>query len=211
MYNICGFKPGQEVQGDSMNPEPLGAIFINTCLINNFIFSVFLGMCPFLGVSSKLDTALRMGIATTFVMVMSSMASYGINQVLTVMNAPYLKMIAYILVIASMVQLVEMFIKKYSPALFRALGIFLPLITTNCAVLGVALFQTSRNYNLLQCLVFSAAGGSGFTIALLIMAGLREELEISDVPGVIRGTALSLMVAGILSLAFMGFAGLAAK
>ena len=191
-----------------MNSEPLGFILINACLINNFVLSYFLGICPFLGVSGKLSTAFRMGIAVTFVMTVSSMCAYGMNQVLIIINAPYLKIIAYILSIASTVQLVEMFIKKVSPALFRALGIFLPLITTNCAILGVALFQTSRNYNIAQCAVFAVGAGMGFTLALLIMAGLREELELSDIPDVVRGTALTLMVAGILSLAFMGFAGL---
>lgn len=191
-----------------MTSEPMLSIFINACLINNFVLSYFLGICPFLGVSGKLDTATRMGAAATFVMIVSSMCAYGINYVLIIINAPYLKIIAYILAIASTVQLVEMFIKKFSPALFRALGIFLPLITTNCAILGVALFQTNKNYDLLQCLVFSIGAGAGFTLALVMMAGLREALELSDVPDVVEGTALTLMVAGVLSLAFMGFAGL---
>lgn len=191
-----------------MNTEPLGFIFINACLINNFVFSYFLGICPFLGVSGKRDTAVRMGVAVCFVMLVSSLCAYGINAVLIKINAQYLTLICYILTIASTVQLVEMFIKKASPALFRALGIFLPLITTNCAILAVALFQTSRNYNIVQSLVFAVGAGLGFTLALLIMSGLREDLELSDIPDVIKGTALALMVAGILSTAFMGFAGL---
>ena len=191
-----------------MNSESLSFIFINACLINNFVLSSFLGICPFLGVSGKLDTASRMGAAATFVMLVSSMCACGINYVLILINAPYLKIIAYILVIASTVQLVEMFIKKFSPALFRALGIFLPLITTNCAILGVALFQSSRHYDIFQCFIFALGAGAGFTLALVIMAGLREALELGDTPDMVQGTALTLLVAGILSLAFMGFAGL---
>jgi len=141
---------------------------------------------------------------------LKSGGSIVINQTeaLVAIDAPYLHLISYIVVIASAVQLVEMFIKKFSPALFRALGIFLPLITTNCAILGVALFQTLRNYSFLQSLVFAFGSGVGFTLALAIMAGLREELSLADVPSVVRGTALTLMLAGILSLSFMGFAGL---
>jgi len=177
-------------------------------LINNFVLSTFLGICPFLGVSGKLDTAARMGAAVSFVMLVSSLCAYGIHNALVAINAPYLQLISYIVVIASTVQLVEMIIKKFSPALFRALGIFLPLITTNCAILGLALFQTNRNYDFLQSLVFALGAGAGFTLALVIMAGIREELQLSDVPGVVKGAALTLIVAGILSMAFMGFAGL---
>lgn len=183
-------------------------VFINACLINNFVLSMFLGICPFLGVSGKIDTAVRMGAAVTFVMLVSSTCAFGIHIALTAINAPYLHLISYIVVIASAVQLVEMFIKKFSPALFRALGIFLPLITTNCAILGVALFQTSRQYNFLQCLSFALGAGVGFTLALLLMSGLRERLELSDVSSVVKGAALTLMIAGILSMAFMGFAGM---
>ena len=183
-------------------------IFLNACLINNFVLSTFLGICPFLGVSGKLDTAARMGAAVSFVMLVSSLCAYGIHNALVAINAPYLQLISYIVVIASTVQLVEMIIKKFSPALFRALGIFLPLITTNCAILGLALFQTNRNYDFLQSLVFALGAGAGFTLALVIMAGIREELQLSDVPGVVKGAALTLIVAGILSMAFMGFAGL---
>lgn len=191
-----------------MGHESLGYIFINASLINNFVLAYFLGICPFLGVSGKLDTALRMGGAVTFVMLVSSLCAYGIHQLLVWINAPFLQLISYIVVIASTVQLVEMFIKKFSPTLFRALGIFLPLITTNCAILGLALFQTSKGYNLLESLVYALGAGTGFTLALLLMAGIREELELAEVPDIVKGTALTLIVAGILSLTFMGFAGL---
>ena len=183
-------------------------IFIDALLINNFVLSVFLGICPFLGVSGKLGTASRMGIAVVFVMFTSSAIAYGLNTLLIMFNAEYLRIISYIVVIASMVQLVEMFIKKTSPSLFKALGIYLPLITTNCAVLGVALLQTTREYSLVQCLCFALGAGLGFTLALVIMAGIRQKLDLADVPSLARGTALVLMVAGILSMAFMGFAGL---
>ncbi len=191
-----------------MNDDSLGFIFLNACLINNFVLAYFLGICPFLGVSGKLDTATRMGGAVTFVMLVSSMAAYGIHQLLEAIGAPFLQLISYIVVIASTVQLVEMFIKKVSPGLFRTLGIFLPLITTNCAILGLALFQTGKGYNFIQCLVYALGAGAGFTLALVIIAGLREELDITDVPAVARGTAITLMVAGLLSVTFMGFAGL---
>jgi electron transport complex protein RnfA len=149
-----------------------------------------------------------MGGAVTFVMLVSSLCAYGIHSLLIKINAPYLQLISYIVVIASTVQLVEMFIKKFSPALFRALGIFLPLITTNCAILGVALFQTNRGYDFIQCLIYALGAGIGFTIALVIMAGLREEIDLSDTSNIVKGTAITLMVAGLLSLTFMGFAGL---
>jgi Na+-translocating ferredoxin:NAD+ oxidoreductase subunit A len=183
-------------------------IFFNAAIVNNFVLSMFLGICPFLGVSGKLDTGIRMGLAVIFVMLVSSMSAYGINVLLLHFNAEYLRLISYIAVIASAVQLVEMFIKKFSPALFRALGIFLPLITTNCAILGVALFQTMREYSFVQSLGFSFGAGVGFTLALTIMAGLREQLDLADIPSVVKGAALTLMLAGILSLAFMGFAGM---
>ena len=157
-----------------MKDAALWSIFVNACLINNFVLAYFLGICPFLGVSGKLDTAGRMGGAVTFVMLVSSICAFGINQLLTAINAPYLKLISFIAVIASTVQLVEMFIKKVSPALFRALGIFLPLITTNCAILGLALFQTNKGLGFVQCLVYALGAGAGFTLALLLMAGLRE-------------------------------------
>ncbi|NLN92769.1 MAG: RnfABCDGE type electron transport complex subunit A [Candidatus Hydrogenedens sp.] len=191
-----------------MNPESLPSVFINACIVNNFVLSMFLGICPFLGVSNKRGTAVRMGIAVTFVMLVCSVCTYGINIVLDSVGAPYLKLICYIVVIASAVQLVEMVIKKYSPALFRALGIFLPLITTNCAILALAMFQTQKEYNFIQCIVYAVGAGAGYTLALIIMAGMREKLELADVPDVAQGAAITLILAGILSLAFMGFAGL---
>jgi electron transport complex protein RnfA len=191
-----------------MTDLPLPAIFINAALVNNFVLAYFLGICPFIGVSGKLDTAARMGASVTFVMAVTSLCAHGMHVLLVAIDAPYLQLISYIVVIAAAVQLVEMFIRKTSPALFRALGIFLPLITTNCAILAVALFQTNRGYDLAQSLVFAVGSGAGFAFALMLMAGLRERLDLSSIPAIARGKALVLMVAGILSLAFMGFAGL---
>ena len=191
-----------------MNSESLTFVFINAALINNFVLSAFLGICPFIGVSRKLETATRMGMAVTFVMFVSSVCAFGVHKALVAIDAQYLQIISYIVIIASAVQLVEMFIRKFSPTLFRALGIFLPLITTNCAILGLALFQTSKQYDFAQSLVYALGAGAGFMLAIVIMAGIREELELSDVPGVIKGTGIVLMLAGLLSLCFMGFAGL---
>ena len=185
----------------------LAWIFISALLVNNFVLAWFLGLCPFFGVSGKLETAFRLGLATTFVMLVTSLCATALNA-WVLPHAPYLRLISFILVVASTVQFVEMVIKKVSPALFRALGIFLPLITTNCAILGLALFQTNRGYGLVEGVVFAFGAGGGFTLALVLMAGLREETELSSVPSVMRGTALSLILAGLLSLAFMGFAGL---
>jgi electron transport complex protein RnfA len=193
-----------------MNTEPLWSIFIGACLINNFVLAYFLGICPFLGVSGRMETATRMGGAVTFVMLVSSTCAFGLNLALDAIGAPYLRLISFIAVIASTVQLVEMIIKKTSPALFRALGIFLPLITTNCAILGLALFQTNKGYGLLQSVVYALGAGAGFTLALVLMAGLREKLELATVPDAVRGTALTLLIAGVLSVCFMGFAGLGA-
>lgn len=188
--------------------DSLYSLFLSSLLVNNFVLAQFLGICPFIGVSNKFETASRMGMAVVFVMVISSMLAYGINLVLVATGTEYLRLIAYIAVIASTVQLVEMFIKKTSPALFKALGIYLPLITTNCAILGVAKLQTSEGYNFIQCVVYSFSSGLGFSLALIIMAGIRERLDLADVPEIAKGTALVLMIAGILSMAFMGFAGL---
>ncbi len=193
-----------------MNTESLGTIFLNAVLVNNFVLAYFLGICPFLGVSGKIETASKMGGAVTFVMLISSMCAYGIHAFLVAIDAPYLQLISYIVVIASTVQLVEMFIKKMSPALFRSLGIFLPLITTNCAILGVALFQTNKGYGFLESVIYALGAGVGFTLALLLISGLREKLDFAEVPSVSKGTALTLFLAGILSLCFMGFAGLGA-
>lgn len=191
-----------------MSQESLLMIFLGACIINNFVLSMFLGICSFLGVSNKIDTALRLGVAVTFVSLVSSASAYGIHTFLVWVGADYLQLIAFIAIIASNVQIVEMAIKKFSPALFRALGIYLPLITTNCAILAIALFQTSREYNLSQSLVFALGAGAGYTLSIVIMAGLREDLAFAPIPKLIKGTALTLMVAGILSLAFMGFAGM---
>ena len=191
-----------------MAADSLTFIFLNAAIINNFVLALFLGICPFLGVSAKRETAWNMGLAVMFVMFVSSVSAYGINWLLVELKIEFLRLICYIAVIASAVQLVEMAMKKFSPALFRALGIFLPLITTNCAILGVALFQTFREYSFFQSLAFSLGAGVGFTLALVLMAGLRERLELADVPDVSQGAAMTLMLAGLLSLVFMGFAGL---
>jgi electron transport complex protein RnfA len=191
-----------------MPVESLSFIFLNALIINNFVLASFLGICPFLGVSGKLNTAFSMGLATTLVMLISSICAYFINILLVAFDIEFLRLIAYIAVIASAVQLVEMSMKKYSPSLFRALGIFLPLITTNCAILGLALFQTFREYNFTQSIAYSLGAGGGFIIAIILMAGLREKLELADVPGIAQGAAMTLMLGGILSLIFMGFAGM---
>ncbi len=184
------------------------SIFINAALINNFVLAYFLGLCPFMGVSAKLATALRMGGAVMFVMLVASVCAFGLNALLVALDAPYLRLISYILVIASTVQLVEMLMRKLSQATFQALGIFLPLITTNCAILGLALFQTNRGYGFSQAIVYALGAGAGFTLALVLMAGVREKLELAAVPDFAKGTAVALIVAGILSMGFMGFAGL---
>ena len=191
-----------------MPVESLGFIFLNALIINNFVLASFLGICPFLGVSGKLNTAFSMGVATTFVMLISSISAYFINMLLVAFDIEFLRLIAYIAVIASAVQLVEMSMKKFSPPLFRALGIFLPLITTNCAILGLALFQTHREYDFAQSIAYSFGAGGGFIIAIVLMAGLREKLDLADVPGIAQGAAMTLMLGGILSLIFMGFAGM---
>lgn len=193
-----------------MSDQSLWAIFVNASLINNFVLAYFLGICPFLGVSGQLSTATRMGGAVCFVMLVASVSAYGINVFLEWINAPYLRLISFIVVIAATVQFVEMFVKKMSPVLFRALGIFLPLITTNCAILGLALFQTNREYDFLQSVVYAAGAGLGFTLALVLMAGVREKLALARLSDVVQGAAITLMIAGILSMTFMGFAGLGA-
>ncbi|MEA3328487.1 MAG: electron transport complex subunit RsxA [Candidatus Omnitrophota bacterium] len=189
--------------------KELLVILINSVLINNFVLARFLGVCPFLGVSKKIKTALGMGIAVIFVMTLSSIVtSLVYNFILLPQGLVFLKTIVFILVIASLVQLVEMIIQKVSPVLYRALGIYLPLITTNCAILGVALINLIKKYNFIQSLIFGLGAGIGFTIALIIMAGIRERLELADLPRSLKGTAISLIVAGLLSIAFMGFSGL---
>lgn len=182
-------------------------IFISAMVVNNFTLYYFLGLCPFFGVSGRLKVAFRLGLATIFVMVITSLCASLLNA-FVLPHAPYLKLISFIIVIASVVQFVEMTLKKLSPALFKALGIFLPLITTNCAILFLALTQTSRGYNVLEGLVFAIGAGGGFTLALVLMAAIREEAEMSKIPAVLKGTAINMFIAGMLSLAFMGFAGL---
>jgi electron transport complex protein RnfA len=194
-----------------VNEPTLGSLFINAALVNNFVLAYFLGICPFLGVSGRVDSAWRMGLAVTFVMLIASLCAFGIHRALTAIDARYLELIAFIVVIAATVQIVELFVRKTSPTLFRALGIYLPLITTNCAVLAVALFQTNRAYGLGESLVFALGAGVGFTLALLLMAGIRDRLRLATLPDVAQGTALTLVLAGILSLSFMGFAGMGAQ
>jgi electron transport complex protein RnfA len=182
-------------------------ILVSAMVVNNFTLALFLGLCPFMGVSGQVATALRMGLANIFVLTITSICAWLLNTFVLV-YAPYLRLIAFIVVIASLVQIVEMTIKKVSPVLFRQLGIFLPLITTNCAILGLAIFQTNRGYGFFEGLFFALGAGLGLTLALVLMASIREETERADVPALMRGTALVLIIAGSLSLAFMGFAGL---
>jgi len=184
-------------------------IFISAVLVNNFVLSYFLGICPFIGVSSRLESAISMGFAVTFVLTLSAAITWLINQyILIALHVPYLEYVAFIIVIASLVQFVEMYIKKTSKAMYDALGIYLPLITTNCAILGLALFGALRQYTFIQNIVFGIGAGIGFTLALVIMAGIREQLDLADVPEPLRGPAITLILAGLLALAFMGFAGL---
>ncbi len=184
-------------------------IFISAAIVNNFVLTYFLGICPFLGVSRRLDTAVNMGFATTFVMTLTAAITWLIHKyILVAFNVPFLEYVTFIIAISSLVQFVEMFIRKMSPPLYRSLGIFLPLITTNCAILGLALFAVLREYTFLESIFFGVGAGVGFTIALVIMAGIREELEFADVPQSLQGAPMTLLVAGMLALAFMGFAGL---
>jgi len=182
-------------------------IFLSAMVINNFTLALFLGLCPFMGVSGRVETALRMGAANVFVMVLTSLTVSFLNAFI-LERAPYLRIISFIVVIASLVQIVETVIRKISPTLFRELGIYLPLITTNCAILGLAIFQTNREYDFLESLAFALGAGFGLTLALVLMASIREESELADVPGIARGMGLVLVIAGSLSLGFMGFAGL---
>jgi len=182
-------------------------ILLSAMVVNNFTLYYFLGLCPFMGVSGKIGTALRMGLANIFVLVLTSICAWILNT-FVLQYAPYLRVISFIVVIASLVQIVEMVIKKLSPTLFRQLGIFLPLITTNCAILGLAIFQTNRGYGFWQGMAFAIGAGLGLTLALVLMASIREDTETADVPSIARGTALTLIIAGSLSMAFMGFAGL---
>ncbi|MDD4294137.1 MAG: electron transport complex subunit RsxA [Candidatus Omnitrophica bacterium] len=189
--------------------KELLVIFISTILINNLVLAYFLGICPFLGVSGKLASSFGMGMAVTFVMTLSTTICWLIyNLLLVPFNLYFLQYVVFILVIASLVQMVEMFVRKFSPMLYNALGIYLPLITTNCAILGAALFMVSRNYGFIESVVFGFSGGLGFSLVLLIMAGIREDLKFCDVPRVFRGAPITLITAGLLAMVFLAFTGL---
>ena len=184
-------------------------IFVGAALVNNFVLARFLGICPFLGVSKRLETAFGMGMSVIFVM---TLASVGTNIVYTFVLVPlgleFLQLIAFILIIASLVQFVETVLQKAVPTLYKGLGIYLPLITTNCAILGLALLNVLKSYDLLRAIIFGLGAGLGFTLALLLMAGIRQRLVFADVPKCLRGVPIALIVAGLLSLAFFGFSGL---
>ena len=183
-------------------------IFISAIFVNNIVLAQFLGICPFLGVSKKIDTSLGMSAAVAFVMVLATVVTWLVQTyVLVPHHLEYLQTIAFILVIAALVQMVEIILKKASPALYQALGIFLPLITTNCAVLGVAILVVQKDYSLAQSVVYAFSTAIGFGLALTVFAGMREQLELTSVPKAMRGTAIVLVAAGLLSLAFMGFSG----
>ena len=183
-------------------------IFISAAVVNNFVLTYFLGICPFVGVSKKLSSAVSMGLAVTFVMTITAIVTWLIYHLILVpFKVEILEYVSFILVIASLVQLVEMFIRKISKPLYDALGIYLPLITTNCAILGLALFAVLREYNFIESLIFGLGAGAGFTLALVIIAGIREELELAKVPKIFEGAGITMIVAGCLALAFMGFAG----
>jgi Na+-translocating ferredoxin:NAD+ oxidoreductase subunit A len=184
-------------------------IIISAIFVNNVVLAQFLGICPFLGVSNKVNTALGMAGAVTFVIVLATMVTYLIQvYVLNKLGIAFMQTITFILVIAALVQMVEIILKKISQPLYQALGIFLPLITTNCAVLGVAILVIQKNYNLLQGVVFGASTALGFGLALIILAGIREQLDLVNIPKGMRGVPISLVIAGILALAFMGFSGI---
>ena len=192
-----------------LNDIGIFLFFVNCVFANNFIFSRFLGNCPYLGVSGKLETATGMGVAVTFVMGIASLFTYlSYAYILVPLNLQYLNTIAFILIIAALVQFVEMFMKKSLPALYSALGIYLPLITTNCAVLGVALLNMNSGYNLLESVLSGVFGALGFLLAIVLMAGVRERLESSDIPKAFKGFPISLIIAGLMSVAFLGFSGL---
>ena len=183
-------------------------LFLSIVLVNNVITSQFMGICPFLGVSKKVDTAVGMGIAVTFVLTLASFITYFVQKLLEITNNQFLQTIAFILVIASIVQFVEMVIQKMSPSLYQALGVFLPLITTNCAVLGIALVNVQEGYNLVETMVNGFGAGVGFTLAIILFAGIRERLELADIPESFKGFPITLISAGLMSIAFLGFSGL---
>lgn len=184
-------------------------ILIGTVFVNNIVMAKVLGLCPFMGVSRKLETSIGMGAATTFVLTLASGLSYLIDTYLLGTELAYLRTLSFIVVIASIVGLTEMFIKKTSPVLFRVLGIYLPLITTNCAVLGIPLLNVQARHDFVSSLIYGMGGALGFTLVLVLFAAMRERLEAADVPAPFRGTSIALVTAGLMSLAFMGFAGLA--
>lgn len=187
----------------------LFAILISAILVKNYVLYYFLGICPFLGVSKKIDSALSMGLAVTFVMSITAVVSWVINHfILIPYRLDYLQIVSFILVIASLVQLVEMFIRKISPPLYQALGIYLPLITTNCAIMGLALLAAKQEYSFVETVIFGVGSGIGFTLAIILMAGIREQLDLADVPEPLKGAGISLIVAGIMALAFNGFIGM---
>ena len=184
------------------------AITLGAILANNFIFSQFLGICPFLGVSKKVDTAVGMGVAVTFVMGLASAITWLVNLLLVNLGLEYMQTVAFILVIASLVQFIEMFLQKAMPTLYTALGVYLPLITTNCAVLGVALLNIQNNYNFIESVVYGITGGLGFLLAIVLFASIRERLVFADYPKAFEGFPIALVTAGLMALAFMGFSGL---
>ena len=191
-----------------MDFTSLFSIALGAILVNNFIFSQFLGICPFMGVSKKVDTALGMGMAVIFVMGVASAVCWPINKYLLVANGlDFMQTVTYILVIASLVQFVEMFLQKAMPSLYQALGVYLPLITTNCAVLGVVLQNTQNNYSFIESLVYGITGGIGFLIAIVLFASVRERLEFSECPKSFEGFPIALVTAGLIALSFMGFSG----
>ena len=191
-----------------MDFADLFSIALGAILVNNFIFSQFLGICPFMGVSKKIDTALGMGMAVIFVMGVASAVCWPINQLLLKLNLDFMQTVVFILVIASLVQFVEMFLQKSMPSLYQALGVYLPLITTNCAVLGVVLQNTQNNYDFLESVVYGVTGGLGFLLAIVLFASVRERLEFSECPKAFEGFPIALVTAGLLALAFLGFSGL---
>ena len=192
-----------------MDMRAILGILLSAVLTENFILVKFYGICPFMGVSKKIDTALGMGMAVTFVMALASAACFAVDRLLLVpLGLEYMQTVAFILVIASIVQVVEMFLKKSVPALYKALGVFLPLITTNCAVLGVVLVNVQKNYGFLPSVINGAAGGIGFTIAIVLFASLRERVDKADCPECFKGYPITLIAAGLLALAFTGFSGL---
>lgn len=181
---------------------------LTTILANNYVLVKFLGICPFLGVSKKVDTAVGMSLAVTFVMVVASVVTFFVQKLLVAANIEYIQTVAFILVIAVLVQVVEMAIQKFSPALYSALGIYLPLITTNCAVLGVALLNVQEDYDFIHTLVYSFSAGLSFMLAIVLFAGVRERLESSDIPKALQGFPIALITAGLMALAFLGFSGM---